>query len=336
MHSRPECHARIHRAVQSPQFCRLEPRLGARVIGCRDASGAGAARHGPPADRRLPGGRPGGPALGRIVAEALSQASSSSFIVENRPGAGGIVATELVGRADGDGRVLLLHNVDVLTMERALKSDPAFDPLGSLVVVAPIARFEYLVAANAKLGLHSLADLVALGRRSPTGIFYVDAGPGVRTLVESLKKKYGLNLVGVPYKELAPAMTDLLEGWVQLAMLDGATAAAHVSAGKVTILGRVDAIDGRDSSRVPTLIEQGAAGLWVDTRFAVMAPASTPPATVEQLRALVTATLKKPSVRVNLQQSAYHVIDTEPEQFARSVAESVEHYRGLARQAGML
>ena len=289
--------------------------------------------------RRLIVGYPAGglaDRLGRIVAEALGQASSSSFIVESRPGAGGMVATEHVGRADGDGRILLLHNVDVLTMERALKNDPAFDPLRSLVVVAPIARFEYLVAANATLGLHSLADLVALGRRPPTDVFYVDAGPGVRMLFESLKKRYGLNLVGVPYRGLAPAMTDLLEGRVGLAMLDGATAAGHVATGKVTILGRVDAIDARDYAGTPTFVEQGAAGLWVDTRFALMAPASTPPATVEQLRALVTATLRKPSVRAQLQRSAYHPIDAEPEQFARSVAESVDHYRGLARQAGML
>lgn len=297
------------------------------------------ARAQPDAVRRLIVGYPAGglaDRLGRIVAEALSEASSSSFIVESRPGAGGMVATEQVGRAEGDGRVLLLHNVDVLTMERALKNDPAFDPLRSLVVVAPIARFEYLVAANAKVGLRSLSDLIALGRRSPTGIFYVDTGPGVRLVFETLRKKYGLNLVGVPYRGLAPAMTDLLEGRVELAMLDGATAAGHVAAGKVTILGRADAIDARDSSRVPTLIEQGAAGLWVDTRFALMAPASTPPATVEKLRALVTTTLQKPPVRAQLEQSAYHPIDTEPEQFVRSVAESVEHYRRLARQAGML
>ena len=274
--------------------------------------------------------------LARIVAEALNQASSSSFIVENRPGAGGMVATEQVVRADGDGKVLLLHNVDLLTMERALKNDPGFDPLRSLAIVAPIARFEYLVAANAKLGLRSLSDLIALGRRSATSIFYVDAGPGVRMLFESLNRKYGLKLVGVPYRGLAPAMTDVLEGRVELAMIDGATAATHVSAGKVTILGRVDAVGASDSSKVPTFVEQGAAGLWVDTRFALMAPASTPPATVEQLRTLVTATLKKPSVRAQLEQSAYHPIDMEPEQFVRSVAESVDHYRRLAQQAGMV
>jgi len=289
--------------------------------------------------RRLVVGFPAGglaDRLARIVAEALSQASSSSFIVDNRPGASGMVATEQVGRADGDGKLLLLHHVAVLTLERALKNAPAFDPLRSLVVVAPIARFEYLIAANAKLGLRNLADLIALGRRSPTSIFYVDTGPGVRTLFENLKKKYQLNLVGVPYRGLAPAMTDFLEGRVELAMLDGATAAGHSAAGKVTILARVDAIATRESSQVPTLVEQGAADLWVDTRFALMAPASTPPAAVEQLRALVTVTLRKPAVRAQLEQSHYHPIDTEPEQFVRSVAESVDHYRRLIQQAGLL
>ena len=293
----------------------------------------------PEAVRRLVVGYPAGglaDRLARIVAEALSQAASPSFVVENRPGAGGMIATEQVARAEGDGKVLLLHNVDVLVSERALKADPGFDPLRSLTIIAPVARFEYLVVANAKLGLRNLQDLVALGRNTATSIFYVDTGPGVRMIFESLKRKYGLSLVGVPYRGLAPAMADLLAGRVELAMLDAATASAQVAAGKVTILGRGDANTARDSSKVPTLAEQGAEGLWVDTRIALMAPASTPQATIEQLRLLVTDVLKKPAVRSQLEQAAYHPIDAAPAQFTRAVAESFDHYRRLAQQAGML
>jgi len=274
--------------------------------------------------------------LGRIVAEALSAASSPGFIVENRPGAGGMVATEHVTRAEGDGKVLLLHNVDSLVLERVLKADPGFDPLRSLTVVAPVARFEYFVVAHAKLGLRNLQDLLALGRSSATSIFYVDTGPGVRIIFENLKKKFGLNLVGVPYRGLAPAMTDLLAGRVELAMLDGATAPAQAAAGKVTILGRGDALSSRDSSKVPTLAEQGAEGVWVDTRFALMAPASTAATTIESLRSLMAGTLKKPPVRAQLEQAAYHPIDVAAEQFIRSAADSATHYRRLAQQAGMI
>jgi tripartite-type tricarboxylate transporter receptor subunit TctC len=289
--------------------------------------------------RRLIVGYPAGglaDRLGRIIAEAFTESSSSSFIVENRPGAGGMLATEHVARSEGDGKILLLHNVDVLTLERALKNDPGFDPLRSLTIVGPIARFEYFVVANAKLGLRNLQDLIAFGRRTSPGSFYVDTGPGVRMIFESLKRKYALNLIGVPYRGLAPAMADLLSGRVQLAMLDGATAPAQAAAGNVTILARGDAISSRDASKVPTLAEQGAEGLWVDTRFALMAPANTAPAVVEQLRALVAGTLKKPSVRAQLAQSAYHPIDEGHEQFSRAVAESFDHYRRLAQQAEML
>jgi tripartite-type tricarboxylate transporter receptor subunit TctC len=272
----------------------------------------------------------------RFVAKQLAQALGQPFVVENRPGAGGMLATEQVARAEGDGRVLLLHNVDVLASERVLKADPGFDPLRRLTIVAPVARFEYVVVANAKLGLRGLQDLVAHGRDPATGIFYVDAGPGVRMVFESLKRKYGLNLSGVPYSGLAPAMTDLLAGRVQLAMLDGSSAAAHVAAGKVTIIGRADLIASGHASKVPTLVEQGADGIWLDTRLALMVPAGTPAATVDQLRLLVARTLKKPAVRAQLQEAAYHPIDEAPEQFARAVAESVDHYRRLALQAGML
>jgi len=288
--------------------------------------------------RRLIVGYPAGglaDRLARIVAEALNQASSSSFIVENRPGAGGMVATEQVVRADGDGKVLLLHNVDALVMERTLKPEAGFDPLKSLTIVAPVARFEYFVVANAGLGLRNLQDLIALGRSSATSIFYVDVGPTVRLIFESLKKKFGLNLVGVPYRGLAPAMTDLLAGRVELAMLDGATAPAQSATGKLTILGRGDALRSREPSAVPTLSEQGAGDLWVDTRYALMAPASIPPATAESLRSLIGGALKKPDVRAQLAQAAYHPIDDSHEQFTRAVAESSDHYRRLAQQAGM-
>jgi tripartite-type tricarboxylate transporter receptor subunit TctC len=274
--------------------------------------------------------------LGRIVAEALSQAGSSSFIVENRPGAGGLVATEQVARAEGDGRLLLLHNVDSLVLERVLKADPAFDPLRQLVIVAPVARFEYFVVAHARLGLHSLKDLVAHARGSPTSIFYVDTGPTVRLIFENLNRKFGLNLVGVPYRGLAPAMADLIEGRVPLAMLDGATAPAQVAAGKLTVLGRGDALGPREPTRVPTLAEQGAADVWVDTRFALMLPASAPPAVIDAVRTLAAAALGKPAVRAQLEQAAYHPIDDGHERFSRAVAESVAHYRRLAQQAAMI
>jgi tripartite-type tricarboxylate transporter receptor subunit TctC len=298
-----------------------------------------AAHAQPEAVRRLLVGYPAGglaDRLARIVAEALGQASSSSFIVENRPGAGGMVATEQVARADGDGRVLLLHNVDVLAQERALKPDPGFDPLRSLTIVAPVARFEYVVVANATLGIRNLQDLVSHGRAAATTLFYVDAGPGVRMVFESLKKKYALDLVGVPYSGLAPAMTDLLAGRVALAMLDGATAAAQLAAGKVKIIGRADLLSSGLTSKIPTLVEQGADGIWLDTRFALMVPAGTPAATVEQLRLLVTRAMKKPAVRAQLLEAGYHPIDEAPEQFARAAAESVNHYRRLAQQSGML
>lgn len=274
--------------------------------------------------------------LARIVAEALGEESPMRVIIDNRPGAGGLIAAEQVAKAAGDGRLALLHNVDALVQERVLKNDPAFDPLRNLTIVAPVARFEYFLVANAKLGLRNLQDLIALGRSTATGLFYVDAGSGVRLVFENLGRRFGLKLAGVPYRGLAPAMADLLEGRVELAMLDGATAPVHSAAGKVSVIGRGDAVRSAGSSSVPTLEEQGADGLWVDTRYALMLPAGATPAIVEPLRALVTGVLRKPSVRAQLAQGAYHPIDETPEQFLRAVADSVPHYRRLAQQAGML
>jgi len=273
--------------------------------------------------------------LARMFAEALGAASSSNFVVENRAGAGGMIATEAVVRAEGDGRVLLFHNVDSLALERALGTDQGLDPFRSLTILAPVARVDFLVVANAALGLRGLQDLIALARRSTTGVSYVDTGPVARLTFEFLSKKFGLNLLGVPYRGLAPAMVDLLAGRVDLATLDGGAAAPLVAAGKLTILGRTDAIRPREKSGIPPLAEQGADGLTLGTRFALMAPASISPAIAESLRSLATGVLKEPPLRAQLEQAGFHPIDEPPDAFARAVAESVNHYRRLAQQAGM-
>jgi tripartite-type tricarboxylate transporter receptor subunit TctC len=129
---------------------------------------------------------------------------------------------------------------------------------------------------------------------------------------------------------------DVLAGRVELAMLDGATAPAQVAAGKLTLLGRGDALSSRETSPVPTLIEQGAGDLWVDTRFALMAPAATPAATIESVRLMLAGALKKPTVRAQFEQAAYHPMAESHERFSRAITESVEHYRRLAQQAGMI
>jgi len=302
--------------------------------------GVRAASAQPETVRRLIIGYPGGgiaDRLARLVAEALSRASSASFIVENRPGAGGMIATEYVARAEADGKVLLLHSIDVLAMERALNADPGFDPLRSLAIVAPVARFDFFLVANARLGLRNLQDLIALARRSTTNLFYVDAGPNVRIILEILKRRFELNLVGVPYRGIAPAMTDLLAGRVDLALLDGGAALPQAAAGNLTIVARVDGgFRARESSPVPTLAEQGAEGLWSDTRYALMAPVAVSPAIAENLRALTAGILKNPSFRAQLEQGGFRAIDDPHEQFVRAAPESLNHYRRLAQQAGLI
>jgi len=295
------------------------------------------AQHGP-VHRLIVGFPPGGFAdrLARLVAEALGRASSSNFIVENRPGAGGMIAAESVGRAEGNERVLLLANVDSLALERALKTDQEFDPLRNLTIVAGVARFAYVMVAHPKLELRSLQDLIATARRSTEGLSYVDFGAGSRVTFEFLREKFLLNLLRVPYRGVAPAMVDFLSGRVDLTLLDGGTAIPYASSGKLTILGRVDGIRSTEMSRIPTLTEQGADGLTIDTRFALVAPARASPAVVETFRELMAGVLKDAAFRAQLRDGAFHAIDDPPAQFIQAVADSAKHYRQLAQQAGLI
>ena len=220
----------------------------------------------------------------RLVAARLADELGRPFLVESKPGAGGIIATDAVAKAPRDGYTLLVTTPNH-TINAALNPKLPYDTEKDLVPVAVIAEVPELFVANADAPFTTFAEFVAYARQHPGKLDYASAGIGTlpHVSMERLLRRLDLKVTHIPYKGAAPAMADLLGGQVQLKMDTLATSAPHIAAGKLRAL----AIASRDRSAqmpdLPTVAEHGVPGyegiLWIG----VMAPAGTPAAVIDKL-----------------------------------------------------
>ena len=176
--------------------------------------------------------------LGRIAADWISKRTGLTTIVENRTGAGGNIALESVARADPDGHTLLVATNGAITINRALfKKDP-IDTLTDVVPVAPLAEFANILVINAKVPARNAQEFIAYAKAHPGAINYGSAGPGTtpHLALALFARLAGIDLVHVPYRGIAPAMTDLVANNVQASAVGYATVAPFVASGAVRVL----------------------------------------------------------------------------------------------------
>ena len=245
-------------------------------------------------------GPPGGitDQVGRVIADRLAERLGQRVLVENRPGAGGNLATEFVARAAPDGNTFLMGTQGTHAANQYLYKNLKFDPAKDFVVVQALISISSVLVTSASRPYRSVADLVEAARRAPGKLTMASAGNGTSTHLvgELFQSAAGIKFVHVPYKGSAPAIADLLGGQVDLAFDFPVTTVGHVKAGTLRALAvtgptRIEALPD-----VPTMTElgypQAQAVAWIGTFL----PAGTPPATVDRLRNDIAATLREPSV----------------------------------------
>ena len=235
--------------------------------------------------------------LGRLVAEKLGAQLKQTVVIENRPGAGGHVGGELVAKAAPDGYTLVLatiaHN-GAASMYRGLKYDPASD----LQPVVLLAESAGVLIVNPTVPATTVTEFIALAKSKPGHLNYASAGNGsaIHMATELFKFMTGTELVHVPYKGSAPAMTDLLGGQVQLMFENIATAHPYIKSGKVRALGVTSR--GRNASLpdVPTIAESGVPGYAAEPWYTVSAPRGLPADVLRRLNTELNAVLKSPDL----------------------------------------
>jgi tripartite-type tricarboxylate transporter receptor subunit TctC len=281
-----------------------------------------------------PGG--GADTIGRYYAEQLSHALGQPVVVENKPGAGTAIAAETAAKAAADGYTLSLATTGQLTILPNLADNLRFDPVKSFAPVSLLASIPNVVAVSPKLGVQDLQGLIEQAKQRPGEITYSSCGNGTLCHLtgELFKSLAGVDLLHVPYKGSAPAITALLGGEVDVAVDTLTILAPQIQAGKVQGL----AIAGKERSPllpdVPTAAEAGLKGLETSGWFGLVLPANTPRPIVDRLNQAISTIAQNPETAARFAQNGITVEYSTPEQFAQIIQDDLKHWGKVAKDSG--
>jgi len=271
--------------------------------------------------------------LARIVAEKLTGRLGQNFVVENRPGAGGLIGSEFVARAAPDGYTFVVSGVAPHVIAPAMSNAPPFDPLKDFTHVALFGGPPTVLVVHPTLEARDLKEFVALSKARPGGISFGSPGQGTQghLTAEMFKALSGANMTHVPYKGAALAMNDLIGGHIPAASNTLTTAATQIKAGKARALALSAAKRLPDFADVPTFAESGYPELVATVWFALSGPAGLPAPIVGKLNAEVRAILRLPDVRERLRPDGIEPNDLDAAAFTAFVRAEITRWTPIAK-----
>ena len=288
--------------------------------------------------RFVVGFTPGGPSdiLARAVGQKLGERWSQQVVVENRPGAGGNLAAEVVAKSAPDGYTWLLGNNSILATNHALYKKLAYDPLKDFAPVALIAVQPNILVVHPEVPAKSLQDLIELAKKSPGKLNYASSGAGAAAHLagELFKSMAGVDIVHVPYKGAQPALTDLIAGHAQLMFATSASVIPYMKAGRLRALAVTTAQRSPSVPELPTVAEAGLPGFEATTWHGVVVPAATPAAVVQQLNRDINAVLKEKDLSERLAGLGAEVLTGTPHDFADYIAREIPKWTKVVRDSG--
>jgi tripartite-type tricarboxylate transporter receptor subunit TctC len=238
--------------------------------------------------------------IARMLGQKLEQRLGKSFVVENRPGAGTIIAASAVARAVPDGYVLLMAPSATMAINATLYKKLAYDPVTDFVPLAGLARVPFVLIVNPSLPVRSLTELIAYAKERPGQLSFASVGPGVphHLFAEVLMSTAGIAMTHVPYKGSAPALNDVVAGHIPLMFCDIPPAIGMLQAGKVRPLGVTTEIRVPAIPDVPPIVEAGLPAFGALAGWHMMvAPAKTPRDIVKRLHAELLGILPLPEIK---------------------------------------
>jgi tripartite-type tricarboxylate transporter receptor subunit TctC len=283
-----------------------------------------------------PGGGVDG--LARPIADRLGRAWGQTVLVENKPGASTMLGGAEVARAQADGHTLLFTTDSSITSNPHLFRKMTYDPIKELVPVTQLIDLHQLVLVNPKVAATSLAALVAFAKANPNTLDYGSYGIGSQPhlLFEMLRKEAGAHIMQVPFRGIAPAITAVIAGDVQMTLGGISVAAGHIQAGKLRPLAISRSTREKTLPDVPTLKEAGFPNIDPRSWFGLFAPAGTPPAVVARIQRDVAAVLNEPEFKARfIDTPGFTGVGSTPADFAKFVAEDFEYKRKLIAVTGI-
>jgi tripartite-type tricarboxylate transporter receptor subunit TctC len=281
-----------------------------------------------------PGG--GTDIMTRIMAPKLSELLKQQLIVDNRPGAGSRIGTELVVKAPADGYTVLIVDTAFMT-NPSLYARLPYDSERDLAPVSLLATAPVIMIVHPSVPVRTLKELVSLARTQPGALNFASGGPGSSTHlgVELLKYIAKIDLVHIPYKGTGPAVADVLGGQVTMMFAGISSVRQHVENGRL----RAIAVTGEKRSpampQVPTFGEAGMKAVDASSYWGALAPARTPQDAVNKLSTTITQVLKMPDVREKLVELGFEPIGGGPSEYARLIAKETDKWAKVIKAAGV-
>jgi tripartite-type tricarboxylate transporter receptor subunit TctC len=288
--------------------------------------------------RFVVGFTPGGPSdiLARALGQKLAERFGQQVIVENRPGAGGNIAAELVAKSAADGYTWLLGNNSILATNQSLYQKLGYDPVADFAPVALVAIQPNILVVNPGVDARSVKELIALAKAHPGELNYASSGSGAAAHLagELFKAMTGVQMQHIPYKGAQPALTDVIAGQAQLMFATSASVIPYIKAGRLRALAVTSARRSASVPELPTVAEAGVPGFEAITWHGVVVPSATPATIVERINRDIVAVLHLADLRERLESLGAEISTGTPRDFADYIAREIPKWAKVVRDSG--
>lgn len=282
-----------------------------------------------------PGG--GTDALARIISPKLSEGLGQSIVIDNRPGATGNIAADIVAKSAPDGYTLFMSFSTVLTANKSLYSKLPFDPIRDFAPITQLATAQFILVAHPSVPAKSVSELIALAKAKPGSLNYASSGVGgpLHLAAEMFKRRAGIDMVHVAYKGGGPAAAAVLGGETQVLFGSVASSLPHVKSGRLRALAVTGLKRSPLAPELPTLDESGFPGFNVAGWDGFVAPTGTAREIIARLRAEIVKVLGLPDVRGLINNIGYEPTGTTPEQLAAIIKTETAAWAKVIKDAGI-
>ena len=308
-------------------------------IGVTQGEGALAQAYPSRAITSVVGFAPGGgtDTVSRIIAKTLGEQLGQPVLTDNKPGAGGNIATDLVAKSAPDGYTVLLGNVGSLAVAPHLVAGLPYDPLRDLAPISMAVIFPNLIVVHPTVPADTLAEFIELAKQRPGTLTYGSSGIGGAGHLagELLRQMAKIDLVHVPFKGGGPAMQAMLGGQIAAYFATPVAAGPHVKAGKAKALATTGAKRDPFMPDVPTVAEVGYPGYEATNWYAYMAPARTPKEVIARLNREIVKALGAPQVKDLLNKQGLEPAPSSPEELAQHIKREYDTWKRVVREAGI-
>jgi tripartite-type tricarboxylate transporter receptor subunit TctC len=272
----------------------------------------------------------------RTIGQSIAGQLGQPWVVDNRGGAGGAIAAEVVARAPPDGYTLLVYASNVWLIPLLRKNVP-YDVIRDFAPITWAARSPNTVVVHPSLPVRSVQDLIALARAKPGQLSYGSGGTGSSTqlAVELFKSMAKVDILRIPYKGNAPALNDLVGGQVQLMFATAGSVSPHIKSGRLRAIAVTSAEPSILAPGLPTVAASGLPGYESISIYGVFAPARTPAPIISQLNRAIVAVLNMPDVRERFFNVGVETVGSTPEQYAATIRADIARMSKVIRDAGI-